>query len=74
MASDRDRFDEYSGAKNDANKFKNRILNALPCNEPYNETIVYTAYIYNTDDNRVKLTKMPGVIGSDYINASYIDV
>ena len=40
-----------------------------------NHTIVYTAYIYNTDDhNRVKLTKMPGVIGSDYINASYIDV
>ena len=44
-------------------------MNALPCNEPYN---VYTAYIYNTDDH--KLTKMPGVIGSDYINASFIDV
>ena len=38
--------------------------------------LLYILHIYyNTDDhNRVKLTKMPGVIGSDYINASYIDV
>ena len=25
------------------------------------------------DSNRVKLTPLPGIVGSDYINASYID-
>jgi len=47
---------EFTDANDDANKFKNRLANALPYNY-----------------NRVHLQMSPGVGGSDYINASYID-
>ena len=30
--------------------------------------------LYTVDDTRVILTEIPGVEGSDYINANYIDV
>lgn len=35
--------------------------------------LLYCLFVAD-DHNRVKLTKVPGEIGSDYINASYIDV
>jgi netrin-G3 ligand len=53
---DKGQFNDFTAARNDANKFKNRLHNTIPY-----------------DHNRVKLTKKPGEIGSDYINASYID-
>ncbi|XP_011404665.2 PREDICTED: receptor-type tyrosine-protein phosphatase delta-like isoform X2 [Amphimedon queenslandica] len=56
LQSERAHFDDFYSARNDANKDKNRLHNALPY-----------------DHNRVKLTKIPGEIGSDYINASFID-
>ena len=37
--------------------------------------IYYITTSHSLDDhNRVKLTKSPGEVGSDYINASFIDV
>ena len=42
----------------------------------YDKTTCYVLYhlIYIDDHNRVKLNKRTGDDGSDYINASYIDV
>ena len=58
-----------------ANKFKNRIINALPCEYMCTSVILIVINYDILDDyNRVKLSVTPGVPGSDYINASYIDV
>ena len=35
---------------------------------------IYTMYYFADDNSRVCLKSIPGVIGSDYINASFISV
>ncbi|KAL5486438.1 hypothetical protein EMCRGX_G018913 [Ephydatia muelleri] len=46
-----------------------RDIAKMPCNASKNRF----ANIYPYDDGRVKLKEIPGVAGSDYINASYIN-
>lgn len=36
--------------------------------------IIFTLFVILDEDTRVSLLKSPGVDGSDYINASFIDV
>lgn len=71
------------------NKFKNRLVNILPCKYK-SETLLIRAFIlfiFNTwvhstnkqlsisvESTRVALQPIRGVDGSDYINASFIDV
>ena len=56
----------------------NRFRNIYPCKTIYRCQHNYwlkTFNFFNTDDNsRVCLRAIPGVIGSDYINASFISV
>ena len=77
---------EFTDANGEANKFKNRLANALPCEPHYTINMgvqlckflrYYLSAIthsYTDNYNRVYLTPVPGVNGSDYINASFIDV
>lgn len=73
---------KFLSANNPANKFKNRLVNILPCEYnrftrdiqgDFNEIIKKNTT--RLDENtRVCLSPVRGVEGSDYINASYIDV
>ena len=69
----------YSVAEIPHNKLKNRFANIFPC-KPYRRNLfVYHDKEYNqklmTDDSsRVKLKEISGEDGSDYINASHLDV
>ena len=84
MALDRNDPNRFVTATKDANKSKNRYVNVLPCK--LNETIdflaipkidcslSYVTCIVADEINRVCLEFMRGVDGSDYINASHIDV
>ena len=47
LKSSQQYMSEYSSAMNDANKFKNRILNALPCKLYYFVAII--SYIIITE-------------------------
>ena len=38
------------------------------------EDVIHTFYLYIDDTSRCRLSFIPGVEGSDYINANYIDV
>jgi len=68
---------KFTAASKDFNKFKNRLVNVLPCKLTCSECnkVVLNANVLYTDDHcRVLLEGKPGDEGSDYINASYIDV
>lgn len=70
---------EFTDANDDANKFKNRLANALPCKYRTQtkggmEFELAISFPPIDNYNRVHLQMSPGIGGSDYINASYIDV
>ena len=77
---------EFSEASEDTNKFKNRVTNALPCEKTKSSMsrakhtsllvccIVLNNVIFPVNHNRIVLNKKPGISGSDYINASFVDV
>ena len=74
---------EFTDANDDANKFKNRIANALPCEfsvmikchpPPPTNTVIDNLIDPADNYNRAHLKMSPGIGGSDYINASFIDV
>ena len=61
------------------NKLKNRFANIFPCKprDVQHCSILNTTatHVDITDDStRVKLKEIPGQDGSDYINASHLDV
>ena len=58
------------------NTAKNRFANILPCKATTILTITSSCFAMRSqdDDDRVKLKEIPGVDGSDYINASDINV
>ena len=65
---------KFTIASKDVNKFKNRLVNVLPCKK-----IIFLcdeSFDNPTLDDhcRVILEGKPGDEGSDYINASFIDV
>ena len=77
MANVKAQPSKFLSANNPANKFKNRLVNILPCMQSYiNGTkIQNNSFSFYLDENtRVCLSPMRGIEGSDYINASYIDV
>ena len=70
----------YDVSKMPCNLPKNRFENIFPCEEVY---VVITLLLMNCclaplcsadDTSRVVLSTIPSKVGSDYINASYIDV
>ena len=71
----------YEVAKLPYNKTKNRFANIFPCEwtkgSPDDcgdcDWYIYTYHI-SDDFSRVKLQEIKGVEGSEYVNASYIDV
>ena len=68
----------YSVAEAPHNKVKNRFANIFPC-KPYSYTsiLLYEVVIVHLkldDSLRVKLKEITGEEGSDYINASHLDV
>ena len=59
------------------NKPKNRFANIYPCKMTlhiYWREIVNIIIIISDDESRVVLEELPGQTGSDYINASWINV
>ena len=82
LALDRNDPNRFLTATKDANKAKNRYVNVLPCK--FTETICTVSSVCEVADqsfiivvdenNRVYLEFLRGVDGSDYINASHIDV
>ena len=70
---------DFTDANSDNNKFKNRVTNAIPCKwsgcDVGVKQILTLSFLMCTDNhNRVTLMMKPGIGGSDYINASYVDV
>ena len=68
---------KFTIASQRINKLKNRLANVLPCKLTCSECnkVVFNANVLYTDDHCcVLLDSKPGEKGSDYINASYIDV
>jgi netrin-G3 ligand len=66
---------KFLSANNPANKFKNRLVNILPCKLILSSIkIQIFLFIFSDENTRVCLSPIRGVEGSDYINASYIDV
>ena len=61
-----------------ANRLCNRFANIFPCVYFKKIRLLHMAtviYLMSLDDHcRVKLKELAGVLNSDYINASYIDV
>ena len=55
------------------NRHKNRFANIFPCKT---KTISHCneLRILSDDESRVVLKELPGLLGSDYINASWINV
>lgn len=64
---------KFTIASKDVNKFKNRLVNVLPCKHRL-VSIINCDIIQLDDHCRVTLEGKPGDEGSDYINASFIDV
>ena len=61
-------------AKLHVNGSKNRYKNIIPC-EYYYVTVNGNYHMHSVDDHsRVVLTQQGGKPGSDYVNASFIDV
>ena len=66
------------------NRHKNRYANVIPCKRVKKISLFFylirhtliTAYSYTllVDKTRCKLSTIPGVEGSDYINANFIEV
>ncbi len=64
---------KFLSANNPANKFKNRLVNILPCKSNF-FFLFEKLNLFSDENTRVCLSPIRGVEGSDYINASYIDV
>lgn len=64
------------------NRPKNRFANIFPCEYKIimtntlssSSVSLLTIVLWSDDESRVVLSEIPGVEGSDYINASWIDV
>ena len=68
--------DDCSDALAECNKEKNFSINAIPCKICsciLHVTILHVHIIFLVDNKRVFLTPSK-IVGSDYINASFIDV
>ena len=61
----------------------NRFKNIYPCKNSITQQVLcmivcvcvcVCVCVWSDDDTRVVLTEIPGVMGSDYINASFITV
>ena len=68
----------FKAANVEANHSKNRTTNIVPCKlKIRNPTDTHSSLaigLFSDDTNRVMLMVTPGVEGSDYINASFVDV
>ena len=56
------------------NRQKNRYANIMPCKLYNAKYIMLNYFSFLVDKTRVKLTVIPGVDGSDYINGNFIEV
>ena len=59
------------------NRQKNRFANIFPCKRETHYNIISNCNelrILSDDESRVVLKELPGLLGSDYINASWINV
>lgn len=78
LALERNDPHRWTTANKDANKTKNRFVNVLPCKLAllidHTPSFVYMCTLVADDSSRVSLEYKPGVDGSDYINASHVDV
>ncbi len=74
MANIKAQPSKFISANNPANKFKNRLVNILPCKTPDPLFSTNSFPLVLDENTRVCLSPIRGIDGSDYINASYIDV
>jgi receptor-type tyrosine-protein phosphatase F len=65
---------KFISANNPSNKFKNRLVNILPCKSNPSKSNFPNLFFFADENTRVCLSPIRGIDGSDYINASYIDV
>ena len=66
-------FTQYN-AKVTVNKNKNRYINIIPCKLCVLYCSTLTMYVFSDDHSRVVLNIQDNTAGSDYINASYVNV
>ena len=64
----------YHASKLAINVNKNRYKNILPCKPPYLFHCLYFVVSISDDHSRVVLSLQDNCSGTDYINASFIDV
>ena len=64
----------FHAAKLGANIPKNRYKNILPCKPICNVKIILKCFMLPDDHSRVVLKLKDNCFGSDYINASFLDV
>ena len=55
-------------------EYKNRFQNIFPCKFIMSNDRLHVKTFFSVDDNIVPLTPIKGEKGSDYINASYVNV
>lgn len=75
VATDRTEPHRFASATRNVNKTKNRFVNIMPCKIMMGVAIGVSNQLFPIDEyNRVKLSFIRATEGSDFINASYIDV